>query len=67
MPMSLFHEGVCYRCGSSFIMNDPDQWVYRSYVDKKSRLFCSWACMQAARKEEEERRKNDSKRGKHKT
>ena len=43
------HENYCSRCGKSFIVHDG-KWAYRVNDGKYARLFCSWSCLQAFRK-----------------
>ena len=44
-----FYEHNCARCGKPFIMHDG--WAYKSGTGTGARLFCSWSCIQAWRKE----------------
>lgn len=54
MPGSLFNEGKCYQCGRPFIMSDPKQWKLKLKINYKTVAFCSWRCLEKARKAKEE-------------
>ena len=40
MPISLFNEKICSCCGKA--------------INNKPAVFCSWSCMEKARKKKEE-------------
>lgn len=54
---SLFTESKCYNCKRTFINSDSDQWIYRAFINNGHRIFCSWGCLQEARRKQEERKK----------
>lgn len=63
----LFMDGyVCPVCGKEFVCYMKDMWVYKCGIGTKEYVFCSWGCMQKARREREaelrkrrRRKKND--------
>lgn len=47
---------TCSTCGGKFSVLWPDLWAYKTQqVSGKRKWFCSWKCLQKAKKEEEER------------
>lgn len=54
MPVSLFNEKICSCCGKTFTVSDPTQWKLKMKINNKPAVFCSWSCMEKARKKKEE-------------
>lgn len=54
MPVSLFNEKICSCCGKTFTVSDPTQWKLKMKINNKLAVFCSWGCMEKARKKKEE-------------
>lgn len=45
---------ICPQCGVLFFPPDARTWVYSRRVgDKTIKRYCSWSCLQKARKEKE--------------
>lgn len=63
MPGSLFNEGKCYQCGRPFIMSDPKQWKLKLKINYKTVTFCSWSCLEKARKAKEETSGREKNKG----
>lgn len=54
MSGSLFNECKCFQCGKSFVMSAPKQWKLKLKINYKTVAFCSWSCLEKARKAKEE-------------
>lgn len=54
MSGSLFNERKCFQCGKSFVMSAPRQWKLKLNINNRLVVFCSWSCMEKARKAKEE-------------
>lgn len=45
---------TCPECGKKFFCPDASTWAYKLRMGEKSvRRYCSWSCLQKARKEKE--------------
>ena len=50
-----YGDKKCPQCGKNFYVNWTDQWVYKRFVDKAERCFCSWKCVREFDKKGEEK------------
>ena len=46
----LIPERKCPICGKRFCFMDFDQWAYKTNFRGNRKLYCSWHCLQTAKK-----------------
>ena len=47
------HQKVEQSFAAAGAHSEPQQWKYKIYLNNKQMVFCSWSCMEKARKKEE--------------
>ena len=40
-----YKEKECHMCGKKFIVQSPDQYVYKRLFGRNEKYFCSWGCL----------------------
>ena len=49
-------ERKCPQCGKMFFLDDPTQWAYKRLIKGHKKFFCSWSCVRAYDRKQEEKR-----------
>lgn len=56
------NEMKCHCCKKEIYTLTPTEWCYRKTNDLRVKYFCSWTCMRAYEKAEEEKAKGQTRR-----